>query len=245
LNPTSKNRVISRKDSLTYSIGQSVGHSTGGASSGRSNKNASTGGTVDRDEGDSILFRNLYEDDQSLYLDEDCLTECADPHYKANRAFVTSDEAQNATTTSHEMSPILKLFKTLTNFCSPHRRPRQKISSKPMKYTSKHRKIKSDPELLTDMLEDRLIMTKKTVETAPWEHSHQDDDISEEATAPKKTNAAVATNGPPVIIKFRPSRLTSSCVQELAFQVDSKADFVLDDSRSLPDALYQPNLDDD
>ena len=98
--PTSKNRVMSRQDSLTYSIGQSVGHSTGGASSGRSNKNASTGGIVDRDEGDSILFRNLYEDDQSLYLDEDCLTECADPHYKSNRAFVTSDEAQNASATS-------------------------------------------------------------------------------------------------------------------------------------------------
>jgi len=114
-----------------------------------------------------------------------------------------------------------------------------------MKSTSKHRKIKSDPELLTDMLEDRLIMTKKTVETAPWEHSHQDGDISEEETAPKKTAAAVATNGPPVIIKFRPSRLTSSCVQELAFQIDSKAEFVLDDSRSLPDTLYQPNLDDD
>ena len=108
---------MSRQDSLTYSIGQSVGHSTGGASSGRSNKNASTGGIVDRDEGDSILFRNLYEDDQSLYLDEDCLTECADPHYKSNRAFVTSDEAQNASTTSKAASEDIiktneKYFKT-------------------------------------------------------------------------------------------------------------------------------------
>mmetsp|Transcript_6256 Transcript_6256/g.17498 ORF Transcript_6256/g.17498 Transcript_6256/m.17498 type:complete len:483 (+) Transcript_6256:227-1675(+) len=241
---TSKKRVISRQDSLTYSIGHSVGHSAGGASSitGRLSKNAPTSGIVDDDGGDSSLFRNLYEDDQSLYLDEDCLTECADPRYKSNRAFITSDEAQNTSSTSHEMSPILKLLKTLTNFCRPHGTPRQKISAKPRKYTSKHRKIKSDPELLTDMLEDRLIMTKKTVETMPWEH-FQDGDFSEEGTTSKKTAAAAASNGPPVIIKFRPSQLTSSCIQELAFQIDSKAEFVLDDSRSLPDSLYQPNLD--
>lgn len=246
LSPTFKKRVVSRQDSLTYSIGQSVGHSTGASSfmAERSSKTTPTSG--DNDEGDSSLFRNLYEDDdQSLFLDEDCFTECADPHYKSNRAFITSAEAQNASmiSRSHEMSPILKLLKTLTNFCHPNRKPRHKISSKPLKNSSKHRKIKSDPELLTDMLEDRLIMTKKTVETAPWEHlRHEDDTGQENITSP----AAPATNGngPPVIIKFRPSQLTSSCIQELAFQIDSRAEFVLDDSRSLPDSLYQPTFDD-
>ena len=245
LPPASKKRVVSRQDSLTYSIGQSVsvGHSPGASSSmaeSRSNKTIPIS-SGDDDEGDSSLFRNLYEDDQSLFLDEDCFTECADPHYKSNRAFITSAEAQNASK-SHEMSPILKLLKTLTNFCHPHRKPRQKISSKPLKNNSKHRKIKSDPELLTDMLEDRLIMTRKTVEAAPWEHLHHEDDTREEKTA--STDISTTNeNGPPVIIKFRPSQLTSSCIQELAFQIDSRAEFVLDDSRSLPDSLYQPTFD--
>ena len=246
LSPASKKRVVSRQDSLTYSIGQSVGHSTGASSSmaERSNKTIPID-SGDNDEGNSSLFRNLYEDDQSLFLDEDCFTECADPHYKSNRAFITSAEAQNASmqSNSHEMSPILMLLKTLTNFCHPRRKPRQKISSKPLKNNSKHRKIKSDPELLTDMLEDRLIMTRKTVEAAPWEHLRHEDDTREERTA---SPAASTTNGngPPVIIKFRPSQLTSSCIQELAFQIDSRAEFVLDDSRSLPDSLHQPTLDD-
>ena len=243
MSPTSKTRVVSRQDSLTYSIGQSVGQSTGASSSiaGRSSKAIPISG--DNDEGESFLF-NLYEDDQSLFLDEDCLTECADPHYKSNRAFVTSAEAQNASvkSRSHEMSPILKLLKTLTNFCHPYRTPRQKISSKPRKNSSKHRKIKSDPELLTDLLEDRLIMTRRTVEAAPWEHLRHEDDARAEATASPAAAASV-TNGPPVVIKFRPSQLTSSCIQELAFQIDSRAEFVLDDSRSLPDSLYQPTFD--
>lgn len=246
LSPASKKRVVSRQDSLTYSIGQSVGHSTGASSSmaERSNKTIPIS-SGDNDEGDSSLFRNLYEDDQSLFLDEDCFTECADPHYKSNRAFITSAEAKNASmqSSSHEMSPILKLLKTLANFCHPHREPRQKISSKPLKNNSKHRKIKSDPELLTDMLEDRLIMTRKTVEAAPWEHLRHEDDNQEERTA-SPASSATNGNGPPVIIKFRPSQLTSSCIQELAFQIDSRAEFVLDDSRSLPDSLYQPTFDD-
>lgn len=249
LSPTSKKRAISRQDSLTYSIGQSIGYPTGGASSvaGRSTKNGPTSTIADADEdggGSTTLFRNLYEDDQSLYLDEDCLTECAEPYCKANRAFITSAEAQDASalSKSHDMSPILKLFKTLTSFCRPHCTPRVTVSSKPMVNSSKHRTTKSDPELLTDRLEDRLIMTKKTVETAPWERS--DGDGSEEATSSSKIATTVA-NGPPVIIKFRPSQLTSSCIHELAFQIDSKADFVLDDTRSLPDSLFQPSLDDD
>lgn len=86
-------------------------------------------------------------------------------------------------------------------------------------------------------------MTRRTVEAAPWEHLRHEDDARAEATASPAAAASV-TNGPPVVIKFRPSQLTSSCIQELAFQIDSRAEFVLDDSRSLPDSLYQPTFDD-
>mmetsp|Transcript_6563 Transcript_6563/g.14410 ORF Transcript_6563/g.14410 Transcript_6563/m.14410 type:complete len:479 (-) Transcript_6563:151-1587(-) len=225
-------RDITRRDSLTYSVGVST--------CGRSTKNE-----VPSDYEDEVSpFHNLYDDDQSLYLDDDCLVECAQPPHKPDQAFVTSKDADDiAITRAHEKPPLLKWWKTLVTFCHPHRIHHQTVPAKPSVSHDRHRRSKSDPERLATMLEGKHIMTKRSVEAAPFKPLDHDCDEDEDEDGDANTESKLI--GPPVIIKFRTSHATSSCIQELAFQIDSRADFVLDDARSLPDEVLVPVLGDE